>query len=183
MGRTGACLGIREYSKTAPPLSPHKCTGDLQRRLWTHTILGEDGKELLWRGGGSEDGRFGRRCYVYGLQGTARRFADNHAGLLQWFVKSPAAARAGPRGGLLVPAAPLCLAVEPGYQPQGYSVAICSMWSLSSLYCSARERKRHSAEIRHAARMQWSRQGLCPGQQASKLNQPGPRKQGKATLP
>lgn len=53
-----------------------------------------------------------------------------------------------PSGGFLSPphlaGRCLCSSVR---QPRGYSVAICSMWSLSSLYCSGKEREKGSGRL------------------------------------
>lgn len=62
-----------------------------------------------------------------------------------WFAGSPAAVSGSPGDGLLsLPTWPA--AVSPPL-PGGYSGAICSMWSLSSLYCSGKERDKGSGRL------------------------------------
>lgn len=65
-----------------------------------------------------------------------------------WFVGSPASVSGSPGGGILSPphlsgrwlSTTAC-------RPGGYSTAICSMWSLSSLYCSGEEREKGSGKL------------------------------------
>lgn len=81
-------------------------------------------------------------------------------------VGSPASVAGSPGGGFLSPPhlsgrCPSAAACRPG----GYSVAICSMWSLSSLYCSGKEREKGSERPlnhpNHAPSLPESRKGAA----------------------
>lgn len=65
-----------------------------------------------------------------------------------WFVGSPASVSGSPGGGFLSPPhLPSRRLSAAACRPGGYSVAICSMWSLSSLYCSGEEREKGSGTL------------------------------------